>query len=237
MRSFLALFIAFLLCGPAVLFSAEVTGPERVTAGRIAVFVSDVEGVAEVTPDEHVDLLEGSDGKTFYFASNIPGKYRFIFLTIIDGKLVRVRKVFEVESLPDPDEDEEPEPKPKPSPIPKLTETEKEVLIWALKSSIYHIERGNLKEPAGIRSSFKSSIQKKLLTESPAVSATLDGWSDRTNWTTAQTIKTSFLGFLEEWGVVWKGADAEFGGVLLNEVNDGASVCPGGVCPTYYYKR
>lgn len=234
------------LCGFAFgAFGAGLTGPESVTAGRIAVFTADAEGDALIFPADHVDLLKDSDKKHFYIATNIPGKYTLIFFAVEDGKPALSQRVFEVKALPKPDPKPEPEPEPEPKPEPDLdlTQMEKEGLIWALQSVCFHIEKGSLKTPAGIRASFKTAVKQKILTESPAVSAKLNDWSARTSWADSASIKSSFEKFLAEMGEPWKGADQTFTSISLKELGleQGPSspkvktTCPTGTCPPVRY--
>ena len=226
---------------------ASLNGPETVAAGRIAVFTAEVEGDALIFPAEHVDLLKDSDKKTFYTATNVPGKYTLIFFAVEDGKPALSQKVFEVKALPSPSPEPSPAPQPGPEPEPDtdLTETEKEGLIWALQSVCYHIEKKNLSSPAGIRASFKTAVMQKILTETKAVSKTLDDWSTRTDWSSSASIKKSFEAFLVEMGRPWKGADETFASIDLTglglESESPApkvkTTCPTGTCPPvrYYY--
>ena len=134
---------------------------------------------------------------------------------------------------------------PEPEPDTDLTETEKEGLIWALQSVCYHIEKKNLSSPAGIRASFKTAVMQKILTETKAVSKTLDDWSTRTDWSSSASIKKSFEAFLVEMGRPWKGADETFASIDLTglglESESPApkvkTTCPTGTCPPvrYYY--
>ena len=226
---------------------ASLNGPETVTAGRIAVFTAEVEGDALIFPAEHVDLLKDSDKKTFYTATNVPGKYTLIFFAVEDGKPALSQKVFEVKALPSPSPEPSPAPSPAPEPEPgpdlDLTEQEKEGLIWALQSVCYHIEKGNLSSSSGIRASFKTAVTQKILTETKAVSGLLDDWTQRTDWTNAESIKKSFSTFLAEMGRPWKGADETFASIDLKglglETESPApkvkTTCPTGTCPPVRY--
>ena len=227
------------------LWGAELKGPESMTAGRILTFTADTEGDAILFPAEHTDLIKDSDKKHFYIATNIPGKYTLVFFAVEDGDPVLCQKVFEVRPLPEPD------PEPKPGPDMDLTETEKEGLIWALQSVCFHIEKGSLSSPAGIRASFKTAVRQKILTETPAVTAVLEDWSKRTDWKNAAAVLTSFEGFLAEMGEPWKGADETFASIDLDGLGletesepdtktDAPKIkttCPAGTCPPvkYYY--
>lgn len=226
------------------LWGAELKGPESVTAGRILTFTADAEGDAILFPAEHTDLIKDSDKKHFYIATNIPGKYTLVFFAVEDGKPALCQKVFEVRPLPKPEPEPDPEPVPKPEPVPgpELTQSEKEGLIHALQSVCFHIERSGLKTAAGVRASFKSAVKMKILTETPAVTAKLDDWTERTDWTNVSTIKKSFEGFLAEMGEPWKGADETFVSIDLNGLGLETSqapktktTCPTGTCPPVRY--
>lgn len=247
----LGLFLGTSLLFTTAVSGASIEGPDKIQAGRIASFSADIEGDAILFPAGAADLVKDSGGKRFYIAGNTAGQYTLIFFAVEEGKPAIIQKVFEIQALPKPEPAPEPEPEPDPDPIPDfdLSEIEKDGLIYALQSVCYHIEKGNLKTPAGIRASFKTAIRQKILTETKALSSTLDNLTTRTDWKTAASIKTSFVQFLAELGSPWKGADETFATFSLEDfrqemntdlkvkASKTANACPGGTCPPvrYYY--
>lgn len=231
----IAILTAFFVVLSVIAQGATLTGPDTVNEGRIALFEADTDGDALLFPAEHTDLFKDSDKRRFYVATNIPGKYTLIFFAVEDGKPALCQKVFEVKALPRPSPSPDPDPKP-PTPDVKLTEAEQDALIYALQSCCYHIEKQKLKTPAGIRASFKTAINEKIVTESAALSQKLDQLTKRTDWTDAQSVKTCFVGFLEELGEPWEGAEKTFSDVSIEDVlTNPPTICPGGTCPPVKY--
>lgn len=237
MKRFLCLMLmTFLLC--SAVNAQKFEGAESVEAGRVASFTSDIEGGVIVFPTENVDVIIDSNQKQFYIVTNIPGKYYVAFFGVIDGKAVTVQRRLEVignlpptpPPIPDIDEDLEL--------LPELTLAEKTAIGYGFRSCLYHVEKGNIKNVSGLRSTFKIAVYEKLITKSEAVDKYLDNYSERIVWDTVETVCDSFKKFLAELDMPWRGADTEFPPAKKNQVQGESPVggnCPSGTCPVYYY--
>lgn len=174
-------------------------GPKAVKAGTLAVFESKIAGAFAFYPNEPGIWAGGADGRTLYFASNVKGRYCVLFASAQDGELTIETLEFENgDGEPEPAPIPEPEPEPVKTDLSRLTPEELEAADWGFSSVIAHIVNGRLTTAAGARATFKYAVGLKLKTQSEAFGDVLDGWTDRTDWTSIQTIRASFEEFRKE---------------------------------------
>lgn len=169
-------------------FGAEIVGSDTITTGELATFTADIEGDCLVYPSEGIGLAKDTNKKTFYIVGKNEGVYTLIFFGVENGN--PALKQFEFVIVPDVEP--EPEPKPEPKPIYNLTETEKETAIYALESVLNHIDRGTIRTPQGARATFKNAVKSRVSDVSEGFGKVLDQWTNETDFTNVQTIKTSF---------------------------------------------
>lgn len=168
-----------------------IDGPETVEAGELAVFRSVEPGAWAIYPDVPFEV-DSAENK-MVFASPKKGEFTIFFCSIVDGKPVIQKFTFVngADVSPSPD----PEPKPEPA---KVTESEKETLVWAVESVLKHIEEGTIRTPQGVRATFKSAVSARIQDPSVGLSLLLDDWTERTDWANIETVRNSFTGFLKE---------------------------------------
>lgn len=191
----------FSLFLPLFGFSATLTGPEKAEPGRLTVFQSDIQGDWLIYPPEGADLAKDSNERTLYFVAHHEGKFTIIFFGVEDSKPVISQTAIQIGTAPAP----EPEPVPTPSPVVKLTDREKAAARAALEAVIDGVENGSIKTPSGARSTFKQTIMAKgqvcdgrSCHLSQNLQTLTDDWTERTDFSTAETVKTSFETFLKE---------------------------------------
>lgn len=195
--------LAFFACFPASSLAATLSAPERVDAGRLATVKSDVKGDWLVYPPDSADLAKDSDERTLYFVARKDGELTIIFFGVENTKPVISQTTVTIGAAPEPSPS--PEPSPAPTPSIKLTDREKTAAKAALTAVIQGVEAGTIRTPQGARSTFKQTLMTKgqvcngrTCTFPDSLSVLADDWTARTDFTTAQTVKASFEGFLKE---------------------------------------
>lgn len=202
-RWLLALALAFFACFPASSPAATLSAPERAEAGRLQVVKSDIQGDWLVYPPDSADIAKDSDGLTLYFVARKEGTLTVIFFGVENTKPVISQTSILIGPEPDPD----PTPEPSPSPVPKikLTDREKTAAKAALEVVINGVENGTIKTPAGARSTFRQTLQAKgtvcdgrqcYIPQN--LQDLADKWTERTDFSSVESVKTSFQGFLQE---------------------------------------
>lgn len=156
-----------------------------------------------VFPPDAVEMANDSDGLTLYFVPLRNGTLYVTFLYIQDGTIIYDQIPVPIGSAPEPDP--EPEPSPSPAPKIKLTDREKTAAKAALEVVINGVENGTIKTPAGARSTFRQTLQAKgtvcdgrqcYIPQN--LQDLADNWTERTDFSSVESIKTSFQGFLQE---------------------------------------
>lgn len=197
----LAAALLFFAYYPTSSQSATLSGPQRAEAGRLATVKSDVKGDWLIYPPDAADLAKDSDEQTLYFVARRDCELTIIFFGVESGKAVISQTAIQIGPAPDPD----PAPSPSPAPVVTLTDREKAAAHAALSAVIDGVEAGTIQTPQGARSTFKQTLTAKgqvcngrtcYLPDS--LSRLADGWTSRTDFTTAQTVKASFETFLKE---------------------------------------
>lgn len=196
MKRFL-LFVSVILCTCSVL--GAVVGPSEVKPGDLVTFTSDVPGDFMVYPPGKGSFAKDSDKTHIYFVSTKTGQYSLIHFGVENGQPIITTHDFIVG-------DAEPEPSPIPVPdISKLTQTEKEAVIYALTYTISSIENGSISTPQGARSTFKQTLtQKGMVCDGrncqlrPALSTLLNEWTAQTDFDSLDAMKEAFENFLKE---------------------------------------
>lgn len=188
-----------LLSAPS--FSAKLTGPEEAEPGRLVVFESDVPGDWLVYPPDTSDIAKDSNERTLYFVAHHEGKFTIIFFGVEDSKPVISQTAVLIGPAPEP----EPGPEPSPSPSIKISKEDKEAAKYAFERVISGVDSGAIRTVNGCRSTFKQALLSKgsvcdrtgcHLRDS--LSKLVDEWTTRTDFSSAETVKTSFEGFLKE---------------------------------------
>lgn len=202
---FLACALVFFASFPASLSAANLSGPERAEAGRLAAVKSDVPGDYLIYPPDAADLAKDSDEMTLYFVPRRNCELTVIFFGVEAGKPVISQKTIQIGAAPEPEPEPSPSPDPTPSPAVKLTDREKAAAASALHAVIDGVTDGNIRTPAGARAQFKQTLMAKgqicngRQCYLPANLQTLaDDWTERTDFSTAETVKASFETFLTE---------------------------------------
>lgn len=204
--------LKFWLIGAAICFfgfcqsftnGATLTGPENAAVGRLITINSDVKGDWLIYPPNAADMAKDSDEKTLYMVARKEGGFTIIFFGVEDGKPVITQMSLYIGEtvIPIP----EPSPSPDPAPISKISQDDKEALIYALQRVISGVDNGTINTPQGARSTFKQALMTKgqvcngrncYLRES--LQKIADELTERTNFDTAETVKNSFETFLNE---------------------------------------
>lgn len=196
---FLTAALLFFGVFPAVSGAATLSAPERVDAGRLATVKSNVRGDWLIYPPDGADLAKDSDEQTLYFVARRDCELTVIFFGVEDGKPVITQTAIQIGPAPAP------EPSPTPAPVVTLTDREKAAAHAALTAVIQGVEAGTIRTPQGARSTFKQTLTQRgqvckggtcYLPDS--LSRLADEWTARTDFTTVETVKASFEGFLKE---------------------------------------
>lgn len=200
MRKFI-FFVLMLLSACNTL--GAVTGPSEIRPGELVTFVSDIPGDFMVYPPGKGAFAKDSNKTNLYFVSTKEGHYSLIHFGVQEGDPVITTHDFVVGEVT-------PEPGPGPEPIPtpdvtKLTQTEKESVIYALTYTISSIDNGTVTTPQGARSTFKQALTQKGQVCNgyecklrPALSDLLNEWSAKTDFESLDAMKESFEVFLKE---------------------------------------
>ena len=201
--AFFALALLFFGAFQAFCAAATLSAPESAEAGRLQIVTSDVQGDWLIYPPDGADLAKDSDEKTLYFVARKDGELTIIFFGVEKGKVVVSTATVQIGAAPAPTP--EPSPAPSPSPAVKLTDRERAAAASALHAVIDGVTDGIIRTPAGARSQFKQTLMAKgqvcngrqcYLPDS--LSKLADDWTDRTDFSTAETVKASFETFLPE---------------------------------------
>lgn len=185
------------------LIGATLTGPENAAVGRLITINSDIKGDWLVYPPNAADMAKDSDEKTLYMVARQEGEFTVIFFGVENSKPVITQMELFVGKIVHPNP--EPSPNPNPAPITKISQDDKEALIYALQRVISGVDNGSIKTPQGARSTFKQALMTKgqvcngrncYLRES--LQKIADELTERTNFDTAETVKNSFETFLSE---------------------------------------
>lgn len=204
--------LKFWIIGAAICFfgvcqsfctGANLTGPETAQVGRLVTINSDVQGDWLIYPPNEADMAKDSDEKTLYMVARKEGEFTIIFFGVEEGMPVITQMSLYIGEtvIPIP----EPSPNPNPVPITKVSQEDKEALIYALQRVISGVDNGSIKTPQGARSTFKQALMTKgqvcngracYLRES--LQKIADELTERTNFDTAETVKNSFETFLNE---------------------------------------
>lgn len=201
--AFLTLALLFFGSFPAFTPAASLLAPERAETGRLQKAESDVQGDWLIYPPDGADLAKDTDEKTLYFVPLRDCELTIIFFGVENAKPVITQTRVLVGPAPDPSPS--PEPSPGPNPSLKLTDREKTAARAALNAVINGVENDQIKTANGCRSTFKQTLMARgqvcdgrscHLPEN--LQRLADDWTARTNFESAETIKTSFEGFLKE---------------------------------------
>lgn len=204
----LALFSAVLLffgCFPTLLRSATLTAPERAEVGRLQTVQSDVKGDWLIYPPDGADLAKDSDEQRLYFVARKECELTIIFFGVEGGKAVISQTAVQIGPAPNPDPTPAPDPSPAPVPVVTLSEREQAAAVGALNAVITGIDTGTITTPAGARSTFKQVLMTKgqvcngrtcYLPEN--LKTLSEDWTERTDFSTLDAIKESFMEFLKE---------------------------------------
>ncbi len=197
-KSLISTFCFFLLL-PLGGFSATLTGPDAAEPGRLVTVESDVQGDWLVYPPDRADIAKDSGQKTLFLVAHQEGTFTVIFFGVEDLKPVISQKAIQITFT-----DSDSVPEPSPSPTPSLTKADKEAAIYALERVILGVETGSIKTANGCRSTFKQALLQKgsvcdqngcHLRES--LSQLTNDWTEKTDFTNAETVKISFQSFLK----------------------------------------
>ena len=197
----LASALVFFACYPTSSHAATLSGPERAEAGRLQTVKSDVQGDWLIYPPDGADLAKDSDEQTLYFVARRDCELTVIFFGVENGNPVITQTAIQIGPAPAP----EPSPAPSPAPVVTLTDREKAAAKAALTAVIDGVDAGTIQTPQGARSTFKQTLTAKgqvcngrtcYLPE--ALGKLADDWTTRTDFTSAETVKASFEGFLPE---------------------------------------
>lgn len=203
--------LKFWIIGAAICFfgfcqsfctGANLTGPETAQVGRLVTINSDVQGDWLIYPPNEADMAKDSDEKTLYMVARKEGEFAIIFFGVEDGKPVITQMSLYIGEnvIPTP----EPSPNPEPAPISKISQQDKEALIYALQRVISGVDNGSINTPQGARSTFKQALMVKgqvcngrtcYLRES--LQKITDELTEQTDFESAETVKTSFQYFLD----------------------------------------
>lgn len=201
----LASALVFFACFPASLKAASLSGPQRAEVGRLQTVKSDVKGDWMVYPPDAADLAKDSDEMTLYFVARRECELTVIFFGVEAGKPVISQTAVQIGAAPDPEPSPSPDPTPTPGPSVKLSDREKTAAVAALNAVITGVENGSIRTTAGARSQFKQTLMAKgqvcngrtcYLPEN--LQKLTDSWTERTDFSTAETVKASFETFLKE---------------------------------------
>ena len=200
----LASALVFFACFPASSPAVTLSGPERAAeVGHMQKWKSDTQGTWMIFPPNAVEVESDSDAMTVYFVPLREGTLYPTFFYIQDGTIRHEQLTVPIGAAPDPTPD--PSPAPSPSPAVKLTDREKAAAASALHAVIDGVTARTIRTPAGARSTFKQTLNAKgqicdgrrcYLPE--ALQKATDDWSARTDFSSAETVKASFEGFLPE---------------------------------------
>ena len=199
----LASALVFFASFPASLNAASLSGPERAEVGRLQAVKSDVKGDWLIYPPDGADLAKDSDEQTLYFVARRECELTIIFFGVEGGKPVISQTAIMVGAEPAPSPS--PDPTPAPGPVVTLSDREKAAATAALTAVIEGVESGSIRTPAGARSQFKQTLMAKgqvcngrqcYLPEN--LQKLTDDWTERTDFSTAETVKTSFETFLKD---------------------------------------
>lgn len=217
---FLASALLFFACFPTFSHSGTLSAPERAEAtsddqgvvirpsgserpevGRMATWKSNVTGSWMIFPPDAVDMAMDSDKMTVHFVPLRQGTLFVTFFYIKDGTILYEQMPLKIGADPEP----APSPTPSPTPTIKLTDSEKSAARAALTAVIDGVESGTIRTSAGARSAFKQTLTQRgqvckggtCYLPDP-LSRLADDWTARTDFSTAQTVKASFEGFLKE---------------------------------------
>lgn len=203
--------LKFWIIGAAICFfgfcqsftnGATLTGPENAAVGRLITINSDVKGDWLIYPPNAADMAKDSDEKTLYMVARQEGEFTVIFFGVENSKPVITQMELFVGEIVHPNP--EPSPNPNPAPITKISQEDKEALIYALQRVISGVENGSIKTANGARSTFKQAIMAKgqvcngrtcYLRES--LQKITDELTEQTDFDSAETVKTSFQYFLD----------------------------------------
>ena len=194
--------LAFFACFPASSPAVTLSGPERpAEVGHLQKWKSDIKGSWMVFPPDAAELECDTDAQTVYFVPLRNGTLYLTFFYIEDGTILHDMIPVPIGAAPEPD----PAPAPSPAPVVTLTEREKAAAHAALTAVIDGVEAGTIRTSAGARSTFKQTLTAKgqvcngrtcYLPDS--LSRLADDWTERTDFSSVQTVKASFEGFLQE---------------------------------------
>ena len=216
----LALQTAFLagaiiaLLAAAAICRADITAPDSVEAGCLAVCKSDAPATWVIYPQSYRGSYCVTDGgSSCIFASPVKGVITIIAATVNDegGVDIAEHTLYNGEAAPEPD-NVDPAPSPTPEPEP---ETEPETLESIIETSdvtataadlnalsnafatvIQSIDNGAIKTPAGARETFRAVWLRQAALTNPAVIDNLkpliDALSDKIDNTDLQTIRRDY---------------------------------------------
>ena len=92
-----------------------------------------------------------------------------------------------------------------PVPISKISQQDREALIYSLQRVISGVDNGTINTPQGARSTFKQALMEKGLVCNgrtcylrKSLQKIADELTERTNFDTAETVRNSFKEFLSE---------------------------------------
>ncbi|MDO4574255.1 MAG: hypothetical protein Q4D98_03475 [Planctomycetia bacterium] len=192
--------------GIAIIFAvssccfAEITGPDVVPAGRLAVFESDIDGSFNILPRAEGCWDVDSGGKKLFFASPTEKVYTLIHCGIKNGK--PILSTFEFSNgTPSPEPDPNPNPNPKPNPVPNgLSDTQKNIIAKTMDSIVAGIDAGTIRTPQGARSTFKNMIFRSTMvcnggvcTLPAPVTNAISEWEKTMDVTTLDGIREGFV--------------------------------------------
>lgn len=154
----------------ALLQGAEITGPESVETGTLAVFTAETEGAWAIFPE--TPIAADSAGNRCFFASNKEQEFTLVFCHIADSKPIISTFTFFNGSRPEPIPEPEPEPKPTDpleASVQKWTielagplfEKEKGAMIATLDSVLAGFDAGTLRTVPGSRAAFRKIWNEK----------------------------------------------------------------------------
>lgn len=202
----LASALVFFASFPTSSHSATLSGPERpAEVGHLQKWKSNIKGSWMVFPPDAVEVESDSDAMTVYFVPLREGTLYPTFFYIQDGTICHEQLTVPIGVAPAPEPSPSPDPTPTPGPSLKLSDREKAAAAAALNAVITGVENGSIRTPAGARSQFKQTLMAKgqvcdgrrcYLPEN--LQKLTDDWTERTDFSTAETVKESFETFLPE---------------------------------------